>query len=176
MRDLPAAPDGSDRGIGRVRRPEAPPVRGPAAGVPEIADVSLSDLLAHGPAGSAGDEVPDGPLPSEQQRFQHTSELRFARLLDFFGIVWEYEPDEFPIEWGEDGAPTAWFRPDFYLPTFDTYIEITTSAQRLVTRKNRKIRLLREHYPQVRCKLFYQRDYLALVRRFGLDADLDEDE
>ncbi len=176
--DVPAAPDGSDRGIGRVRRPEAPPVRGPAAGVPDVADLGLADLLARrrpvAPADAAGG--PSVPLPSDQQRFQHTSELRFARLLDFFGVAWEYEPDEFPIEWDDAGTPTAWFRPDFYLPAFDTYIEITTSAQRLVTRKNRKLRLLREHHPQVRCKLFYQRDYLVLVRRFGLDSDLADDE
>ncbi|MGH3440725.1 MAG: hypothetical protein ACRDUY_01505 [Nitriliruptorales bacterium] len=38
-----------------------------------------------------------------------------------------------------------------------------------MTRKNRKLRLLRDHHPQVRCKLFYQRDYVELVRRFGLD-------
>lgn len=170
--DAPAAPDGSDRSIGELRRPAPAPVRGPAAGVPDVADLGLTDLLAAGPIG----RVPGRMLPSERIRFQHRSELRFARLLDFYGIAWEYEPDEFPIEWDDDQWPTRWFRPDFYLSAFDTYIEITTSAQRLVTKKNRKLRLLRQHHPEVRCKLFYQRDYLELVRRFGLDDDLDGEE
>jgi hypothetical protein len=115
-------------------------------------------------------------LPSDGVRFQHASERRFARILDFYRIAWEYEPHEFPIEWDDDGAPTAWFRPDFYLPAYDLHIEITTSQQRLVTKKNRKLRLLRQHYPEIRCKLFYQRDYLELVRRFGLDDDLTDGE
>lgn len=120
---------------------------------------------ADGPRERAAGEA----LPSDRTNFQHASERRFARLLDFYGVAWEYEPDEFPIAWDDDGEPIAWFRPDFYLPAFDLHIEITTSQQRLVTKKNRKIRLLRAHHPKVRCKLFYQRDYLELVRRFGLD-------
>lgn len=110
-----------------------------------------------------------GDLPSDRTSFQHRSEHQFARLLDHYGIVWRYEPDEFPIGWSEDGRVTAAFCPDFHLPAFDTYIEITTSQQRLVTKKNRKLRLLREHHPDVTVKLFYQRDYLELAQRFGID-------
>ncbi len=146
-------------------------MRGPAAGVPDVSEFGLWQL-AKDPA-----EPPDtGPLPSDDIAFQHASERRFARLLDFHHIAWEYEPTAFPIEWGEDGEPARYFQPDFYLPAFDTYIEITVSAQRLVTKKNRKLRLLREHHPDVRCKLFYQRDYRALVTRFGLDLEDDEEE
>lgn len=170
--DAPAAPDGSDRFIGGLRRPDPPAVRGPDAGVPAIAEFGIAQVLAGAPAG----RDPSAPLPSDEVGFQHVSERRFARLLDFYGVRWQYEPDAFPIEWDEEGTVTRWFRPDFYLPAFDTYIEITTSAQRLVTRKNRKLRLLRAHHPGVRCKLFYQRDYLALVRRFGLDDEPDRAE
>ncbi|MDQ3932480.1 MAG: hypothetical protein M3252_06565 [Actinomycetota bacterium] len=161
--------DGGDRFL-RLRRPEPAPVRGPAAGVPDFGSTGLLERLA---ATGAPRLSSDGPLPSDAVRFQHVSERCFARLLDFYGVVWHYEPDEFPIGWDGKGQPTAWFRPDFYLPAFDLYIEITTSQQRLVTKKNRKLRLLREHHPQVRCKLFYQRDYLALVRKYGLDDDLE---
>ena len=63
------------------------------------------------------------------------------------------------------------FTPDFYLPEFDMYIEITTMNQKLVTRKNRKVRRLRELYPGVQIKIFYQRDYLALLNKYGLDGD-----
>ena len=62
------------------------------------------------------------------------------------------------------------FTPDFYLPQYDIYIEITTLNQKLVTKKNRKIRRLRERYPDVSCKIFYQRDYLSLVSKYGLEG------
>ncbi|MDQ4149070.1 MAG: hypothetical protein M3164_03635 [Actinomycetota bacterium] len=38
-----------------------------------------------------------------------------------------------------------------------------------MTKKNRKIRLLREHYPDVKCKIFYQRDYIDLLIKYGLE-------
>lgn len=69
----------------------------------------------------------------------------------------------------EEGKPTRLFTPDFYLPDEDLYIEITTMNQKLVTKKNRKIRRLRELYPDVRCKIFYQRDYLHLLVKYGLE-------
>ena len=101
--------------------------------------------------------------------FAHNSERQFATLLDFYLIDWEYEPTTFDIQWGREGVPTQRFSPDFYLPSFDLYIEITTLNQKLVTRKNRKVRQLRERYPEIRCKVFYQRDYLSLVTKYGLE-------
>jgi len=73
------------------------------------------------------------------------------------------------IDWDDEGNPSGWFRPDFYLPDDDLYIEITTMNQKLVTKKNRKVRRLRELYPHVRCKVFYQRDYLHLLVKYGLE-------
>ena len=105
--------------------------------------------------------------------FAHSSEREFARLLDFYDVVWEYEPRAFSIEWSETGEPTSSFRPDFYLPDDDLYIEITTMNQKLVTKKNRKIRRLRELYPDVRCKIFYQRDFHNLVVKYGLEEPND---
>lgn len=61
------------------------------------------------------------------------------------------------------------FKPDFYLPEEDVYIEITTMSQKLVTRKNKKVRRLRELYPHIKCKVFYQRDYLHLLVKYGLE-------
>jgi hypothetical protein len=55
------------------------------------------------------------------------------------------------------------------LPEWDLFIEITTMNQKLVTRKNRKVRRLQELYPEVKCKIFYQRDYLSLVTKYGLE-------
>jgi hypothetical protein len=107
--------------------------------------------------------------PADQITFAHNSERQFARLLDFYRVEWEYEPTAFPVEWDAAGQPVQLFRPDFYLPTFGLYIEITTLNQRLVTKKNRKVRRLRELYPDVRIKVLYQRDYLSLLAKYGLE-------
>src|SRR4051794_21058893 len=97
--------------------------------------------------------------PPEQEEggagFSHPAEAEFARLLDFYGIEWQYEPRAFPLEW-QDGRIVRMFRPDFYLPEYDLYIEITVMKQALVRRKNRKLRKLRELYPDVQIKLLYR--------------------
>ena len=108
------------------------------------------------------------PAAHELVEFAHNSERQFAKLLDFYEIAWEYEPTTFDIEWDRQGRPTQRFSPDFYLPAFDLYIEITTLNQKLVTKKNRKVRRLSELYPDVKCKILYQRDYLNLLVKYGL--------
>jgi hypothetical protein len=115
------------------------------------------------------------PRPSDTITFAHRSERQFARLLDFYQIEWQYEPTSFDLEWDEDGIVIKRFTPDFYLPAYDLYIEITTLNQKLVTKKNRKVRRLRELYPQVNCKIFYQRDYLSLVTKYGLEDGRDRE-
>jgi hypothetical protein len=90
-------------------------------------------------------------------------------LLDFYSIVWEYEPRTFTLETDRDGNPVQAFTPDFYLPSYDLYIEITTLNQKLVTKKNRKARRLRELHPDVQVKVLYQRDYLHLLVKYGLE-------
>ena len=108
------------------------------------------------------------PRPSDFVPFAHRSERQFAQLLDFYQIEWQYEPKSFDLEWDKDGNVIKRFTPDFYLPAYDLYIEITTLNQKLVTKKNRKVRRLRELYPAINCKIFYQRDYLSLVTKYGL--------
>jgi len=103
-------------------------------------------------------------------RFAHNSERQFAKLLDFYNIAWDYEPRTFTLEWDRDGRPAQAFTPDFYLPAYDLYIEITTLNQNLVTKKNRKSRRLREKYPDVSIRVLYQRDYLHLLVKYGLEA------
>jgi hypothetical protein len=109
------------------------------------------------------------PLPHESVSFAHNSERQFAKLLDFYEIEWAYEPTTFDIEWDREGNATQRFSPDFYLPAFDLYIEITTLNQKLVTKKNRKVRRLSTLYPDVKCKILYQRDYLNLLVKYGLE-------
>jgi hypoxanthine phosphoribosyltransferase len=99
--------------------------------------------------------------------FAHASEAEMARILDFYAVRWEYEPHTFPILWNLEGHVVESFAPDFYLPDLDLYLEMTTLRQRLVRKKNRKLRRLRELYPAVNIKLFYARDFRALMLKYG---------
>ena len=103
-------------------------------------------------------------------RFANDAELECAKLLDYYGVPWDYEPTAFVLERAADGTVVEAFRPDFYLPEQDLYIEVTVMKQSLVTRKNRKLRKLRELYPDIRIKLFYKRDIQRLAERFRLDV------
>jgi hypoxanthine phosphoribosyltransferase len=105
----------------------------------------------------------------EPPRFANQAERECAKILDFYGVPWEYEPRTFVLEEGEDGRVIEAFTPDFYLPEQQLFLEITVMKQRLVTRKNRKLRKLRERYPDVNVKLFYKRDIERLAQRYRLD-------
>jgi hypothetical protein len=115
------------------------------------------------------DDVRDD-LPHELTRFAHNSERQLAKLLDFYGIEWQYEPRTFTLQTNPDGTPAQAFAPDFYLPAYDLYVEITTLNQKLVTKKNKKARRLVELYPDVHIRVLYQRDYMDLLVKYGLDA------
>jgi hypoxanthine phosphoribosyltransferase len=121
--------------------------------------------------------VPDSPTETAQfqayrgsvpPRFVNDAERECARILDWYGIPWEYEPRSFVLQRGDDGRITSAFTPDFYLPDQDLYIEVTVMKQSLVTRKNRKLRELRRLYPEVNVKLFYRRDIERLAQRYRL--------
>lgn len=90
-----------------------------------------------------------------------------ARILDFYAVRWQYEPMTFPILWNTDGEVIESFAPDFYLPDLELFLEMTTLKQRLVRKKNRKLRRLRELYPDIRIKLFYARDFRAMMLKYG---------
>jgi hypothetical protein len=100
-------------------------------------------------------------------RFAHASEAEMARILDFYDVRWEYEPQTFPILWNLEGDVVESFAPDFYLPELGVFLEMTTLKQRLVRKKNRKLRRLRELYPDIRIKLFYARDFRAMMLKYG---------
>ncbi len=98
--------------------------------------------------------------------FAHESEKEFAKILDFYQIDWEYEPRTFAVEFNSAGEPIQSFTPDFYMQDMDLYIELTTLNQKLVTRKNRKIKRLKELYPDINIKLFYKKDYNSLLFKY----------
>src|SRR5213594_3503212 len=105
----------------------------------------------------------------EPPRFVNEAELEYAKILDYYGIPWMYEPRTFVLERDSEGRITEAFSPDFYLPEQDLYLEVTVMKQSLVTRKNRKLRKLRQLYPEVKIKLFYKRDIQRLAERYRLD-------
>ena len=101
-------------------------------------------------------------------RFASLAELECAKVLDYYGVPWLYEPRTFVLEEDDDGRVIEAFAPDFYLPEQDLYVELTVMKQSLVTRKNRKLRKLKQLYPEVKIKLFYERDFERLASRYGL--------
>jgi hypoxanthine phosphoribosyltransferase len=104
-----------------------------------------------------------------EPRFANEVELECAKLLDYYGIPWMYEPHTFVLERDEEGRIVEAMAPDFFLPEQNLYVELTVMKQSLVTRKNRKLRKLRERYPEVNVKLFYRRDIERLAQRYRLD-------
>jgi hypoxanthine phosphoribosyltransferase len=104
-----------------------------------------------------------------EPRFANDVERECAKLLDYYEIPWMYEPHTFVLERSPDGRVVEAFAPDFFLPEQNLYVELTVMKQSLVTRKNRKLRKLRERYPEVNVKLFYRRDIERLAQRYRLD-------
>ena len=104
-----------------------------------------------------------------EPNFAHPVERELARVFDELEIPWLYEPMTFVLERNADGSVAEAFTPDFYLPEQDLYLEVTVLKQSLVTRKNRKLRKLRERHPEVRIKLFYKRDIERLAQRYRLE-------
>jgi hypoxanthine phosphoribosyltransferase len=146
--------------------PDAPAVAdglGERDGVPEARPLEAADQPEPWPRA-------DRPQPS----FAHASEAEMARILDFYRVRWEYEPHTFPILWNLDGTVVESFAPDFWLPDLGLYLEMTTLRQKLVRKKNRKLRRVLELYPDLRVKLFYARDFRALMLKFGRLALVEE--
>ncbi len=104
-------------------------------------------------------------------RFSHPIEETFARILDYYGVEWQYEPRSFALEWDAQGNVTVAFTPDFYLPQQDLYIELTTLRPQLIRIKNRKMRRMAELYPEVNIKLLKRQDLRDMMVKFGLDEE-----
>ena len=111
----------------------------------------------------------DTEAQSSSQTFVHPIEAEFARILDYYGIEWEYEPHTFTLTKDDDGNVTEAFSPDFYLPQQELYVELTTMRPKLITKKNRKIRRLQELYPHINVKLFKRSDLRDMMIKYGID-------
>jgi len=102
--------------------------------------------------------------------WSHPSEKEFAHVLDYFGIEWRYEPTTFPLRWDKEGNLLEGFSPDFYLVEQELYVELTTLRPRLMRDKHRKVRRLRELYPEVSVRLWDRQDFVRFLERFGLES------
>jgi len=110
---------------------------------------------------------PGSSLQSAPAPFAHPSEEMFAQMMDFYGIDWQYEPRTFPTEWDAAGNTIEAFSPDFYLPEMDLYVELTFMKQSLTRHKNRKLKRMKEIYPDVNIRVFYQKDIEDLIFKLG---------
>lgn len=142
-------------------------------GIDEAVEV-LTCLLEEKKAAAARPVISDPLQEKKPVSFKHQSEEEFAKILGMYNIAWEYEPRTFPIEWDAEGNITKAFSPDFYLPNFDTYIEITTMDQKYVSEKKKKVRRLRELYPGTNINIVFKDDFYSLLKRFGLHEGADK--
>jgi hypothetical protein len=139
-----------------------------ATGTPQPIGRERADADAARPTSAQdADNTPQPRSAMGETRFAHASEAEMARILDFYEVRWQYEPTTFPILWNLEGDVVESFAPDFYLPDLGVFLEMTTLKQRLVRKKNRKLRRLRELYPDIRIKLFYARDFRAMMLKYG---------
>jgi hypoxanthine phosphoribosyltransferase len=162
----------------RTRRPKAEIA--PAAAAPKRASrrtskpeppAAYDDIApARSVATAARPRVPVTGAPTDVPApFAHNAEYEFARILDFYGIDWKYEPRSFPLRW-EKGHVTEAFTPDFYLPDLDLYVELTTLKSNLTAEKNRKMRAMKELFPEINIIMLKKRDYLRLLAKYGYGA------
>ena len=156
-RDAPADAEAQTREPRRTRKPE-PPAAYDDVAPPRSAATPVRPRV---PVTGAPTDV---PAP-----FAHNAEYEFARILDFYGIDWKYEPRSFPLRW-ENGHVTEAFTPDFYLPDLDLYVELTTLKSNLTAEKNRKMRAMKELFPEINIIMLKKRDYLRLLAKYGYGA------
>lgn len=141
----------------------------PSALFPELKRTveALDTLLTARHLSSDFEEAEEEPKEVRKAVFAHPSEEEFAKILDFYRISWQYEPRTFAVRWDSDGRVVESFTPDFYLPDYNLYIELTTLKQELVTKKNRKVRQLKRLYPEINVKVMYAKDYKRLLEKFA---------
>ena len=106
--------------------------------------------------------------------FAHASEAEMARILDFYAVRWEYEPHTFPILWNLDGEVVESFSPDFYLPDLDLLPGDDDAAPEARPQEEPQAAPAARALPgPCTIKLFYARDFRALMLKYGKLALVD---
>jgi len=154
-------------------------------GLEDAADLIIAAYRIHAEPREVKDGPPPGemeeriftpPADSEADQFMHPSEEEFAHMLDFYRIRWQYEPRTFFLEWDSEGNVVEAFSPDFYLPDQDLFIELTTQKPRQAWKKNRKIRRMKELYPDINVRLIDKRGFESLLKKHSIDQDEGEED
>jgi hypothetical protein len=91
--------------------------------------------------------------------FVTPEEERFERMLRKHSIPWEYESHliTFALD-PKIGVADAGFNPDFYLPEWDIYVELTGGGAASMRKKRSKIRRAVDLYPYLRIRLLDEGD------------------
>ena len=94
---------------------------------------------------------------SETIYFHSRWEANFARLQNYLGIKWIYEPKTFDLG-------TQNYTPDFYLPEKNLYIEVKNFLWKYSKVRDEKFRKL---YPNIKLKMILKPDYLKLQNKYA---------
>ena len=84
-------------------------------------------------------------------------EANYARLLNYQGVRWVFQPRTFQLE-------TQKYTPDFYLPDSDEYIEIKNFLSDYSKKRDEQFR---KCFPDIKLRLVLKVDYLKLQARFA---------
>ena len=90
--------------------------------------------------------------------FRSAWEANFARFLNHLGVPWEYEVKAFPLPGG------VTYRPDFYLPSQNLWVEVKGQMRE---KARRKIELFREAYPGTKLVIFDKPKHDRILQFFG---------
>jgi hypothetical protein len=98
------------------------------------------------------------------RKFAHVAEEQFAKILNFYEIEWQYEPTMFILRTDEEGMIRKGFTPDFYIPEYDVYVEITVMGK--PQKKRKKIAETNNLYPDVNIILMNRSDMEGLRKKY----------
>jgi len=84
-------------------------------------------------------------------------EANVARLFNYFGIKWIFQPKTFDLV-------SQNYTPDFYLPDYNIYIEVKNFLWKYSKIRDRKFRKL---YPDIKLILLLKKDYLELEKKYS---------
>ena len=84
-------------------------------------------------------------------------EANIARLFNYLGIKWLYQPKTFDLK-------TQNYTPDFYLPEQKIYIEVKNFLWKYSKIRDEKFRKL---YPNINLFLLLKKDYLKLEKKYS---------
>ena len=92
--------------------------------------------------------------------FKSAWEANTARLLEFQKRTWQYEPKTFWFEAIRRGVRS--YKPDFYLPKEDIYIEVKGY---LDAKSKTKLKRMAKYHPKVKIEVWDSEFFKAIARQ-----------